>query len=156
MAARILYVCTFWGVRSQIAKLLTDELQEPGIIAESAGFESGKIGGLPRELMQERGLDLASESPETLFKFARTKDPYDYVVTLCNQYTQENYSVLFNVVGTLFGDRTQVIHWNIPDFMSIEATGDARKVAGQDIVNSIESQVVEFVKQIREQQVAAG
>lgn len=156
MSTKILYVCTFWGVRSQIAKLLTDDLNEPGLIADSAGFETGKIGGLPREIMNDRGIDLPSEAPDTLFKFARNKIEYDYVITLCNQHTQENYSVLFNVVDTLFNAGAEVIHWNIPDFMSIQASGDARRVAAEKIVSTIESEVHKFVRVVRERHLAAG
>lgn len=101
-------------------------------------------------------MDLPSESPDTLFKFARKKDQYDYVITLCNQHTQENYSVLYSVVSSLFSEKTQVIHWNIPDFMSIDSSGEARKTAAQEIVSEIETEVCTFVRQIRKRQVATG
>jgi len=145
VSIKILYVCTYWGVRSQIAKLLTDALAVPNLDVDSTGFEAGAIGGLPRQIMMERGLDLSVESPETLFKFSRKKTEYDYVITLCNQYSQENYEILFNVVDMLFKGPAQVIHWNIPDFMSITAEGDERKAAAEAIVRDIEIQIEEFV-----------
>ncbi len=155
MTTRILYVCTYWGVRSQIAALLTNALAEPNLIADSAGFETGTIGGLPRQLMADRGLILPAESPDTLFKHARRSHEYDYVITLCNQYTQENYSVLYDVVDMLFSKVATIVHWNIPDFMSIATEGDARKLAAEEIVNDIETEVLELVKNLRHGTTAA-
>lgn len=154
MSTSILFVCTYWGVRSQIASLLANALQVPGVSAHSAGFETGTIGDLPRQLMSDRGLHLPAESPDTLFKHARNKADYDYVVTLCNQHTQENYAVLYSVVDMLFGSHAKVVHWNIPDFMSINATGDARKAAAEEIVAMIDHNVRDFVGQIRPQSAA--
>ncbi|MCH9675342.1 MAG: hypothetical protein K0U93_28145 [Gammaproteobacteria bacterium] len=153
MSTNVLYVCTYWGVRSQIAKLLTDALGESDLYVESAGFETGTVGELPRQLLQERGLDLPAESPDTLFKCARRKAEYDYVITLCNQHSQENYSVLYKVVDMLFGARSEIVHWNIPDFMSITASGDERIVAAREIVGTIETEVCRFVQQVRERQI---
>lgn len=143
-------------MRSQIAALLTRALEEPGLLVESAGFESGTVGALPRQLMKERGLDLPAESPDTLFSRARDSADYDYVITLCNTQTQENYSVLYGVVDMLFGNHAQIIHWNIPDFMSITASGDARKRAAEAIVATIDSEVRAFVGQVRDHDAASG
>lgn len=101
--------------------------------------------------MKQRGMELSSESPDTIFKFARNKADLDYVVTLCSQDTQENYAVLYDVVEMLFSDHAEIIHWNVPDFMSIAAADDAqREVDAQKIVDSIEFEVCAFVKQLRQ------
>lgn len=143
----VLFVCTYWGVRSQIAKLLTEELHEEQLVAECAGFEAGVIGKLPREVMKQRGLDLSETSPPTLFNFARQTTRYDHVVTLCNQGTQENYQVLYDVVESLFGSKSTIHHWDVPDFMAIAAVEpDERLSAAEAIVGVIESQVREFAR----------
>ncbi|MFK7913786.1 MAG: hypothetical protein AB8B93_07715 [Pseudomonadales bacterium] len=149
MDKKILYVCTYWGVRSQIAELLTRALKTPGIIADSAGFETGVIGALPIQVMRERGLDLPAEAPPTLFHYARQADSYDYIVTLCNQQTQENYQVLYGIVGQLFRGETQVVNWNVPDFMLVAKLAPEERMAkATQIVDDIESQVIEFVRRI--------
>lgn len=150
MTISILYVCTYWGVRSQIAKLLTDQLALPELRVESAGFEAGVIGKLPRQVLERRGLDLPSTSPPTLFNFARTVGDFDYVVTLCNRGTQENYRVLYEVVEKLFQPDSEIVHWDVPDFMAIAAEKpEDRFEAAEAIVGVIEEKVVEFVSTLR-------
>ena len=149
MTTKILYVCTYWGVRSQIASLLTNALNEPSVVSECAGFEAGKIGDLPRKIMRDRGLTLSAESPDTLFGYARKSSDYDYVITLCNQHTQENFAVLYKVVDLLFRDHAKIVHWNIADFMSIDASGAARERAANEIVDAIESKVHALVDELR-------
>ena len=134
MPTKILFVCTYWGVRSSIAKLLANSLNRTEVEVDCAGFESGIIGKLPRNLMAQRGFDLPAEPPQTLFNFARKKSEFDYVVTLCDQNTQENYSVLYNVVTLMFGAHSEIVHWDIPDFMAINVNGDARQQAGDAII----------------------
>lgn len=156
MPTKVLFVCTYWGVRSQIANLLANSLGQANLETECAGFESGVIGQLPRDLMQKRGLDLPAESPQTLFNFARNKSEFDYVVTLCNRETQENYSVLYNVVTLMFGEQSEIVHWKIPDFMAIDATGEARQQAAEHIIDTIDDHVRRFVRQVCDQQPASG
>tara|TARA_R110002110_G_scaffold97909_5_gene251092 strand:- start:566 stop:1021 length:456 start_codon:yes stop_codon:yes gene_type:complete len=143
-----LYVCTYWGVRSRIAELLTTALEKPELVVECAGFETGKIGKLPREIMAERGLDLSVVSPDSIFKFARLHTEFDYVVTLCNEQTQENYLVLYDVVDSLFSGHTKILHWNIPDFMSLTSEGEERKAEARGIVSAIEKEVCRLVSRI--------
>lgn len=149
MTKKILFVCTYWGVRSQIAALLTDALEVPGLIAESAGFEDGTIGKLPIQAMSGRELFLSSTGPPTLFNFARRKENYDFVVTLCNQETHENYQILYDVVDTLFSKRAQIINWNVADFMAIgDLPQDARLGAANKIIDDIECYVLSLINDI--------
>jgi arsenate reductase (thioredoxin) len=141
----ILYVCTYWGVRSQIAQLLTESLGLPGYRAEASGLETGRIGPLPREIMRSRGLELPETSPMTLFESVREGDAYDYVVTLCNPRTQEHSEVLLSIVEQLYGTKSTVIHWEVPDFMSIKEEGEERLLAGRLIVQGIEDKVLELI-----------
>ncbi len=146
MDKKILYVCTYWGVRSQIAELLTQALDIPGLIAESAGFETGTIGDLPIKAMSLRGLDLPRTAPPTLFECSRKDGDYDYVITLCNQQTQENYQVLYDTVALLFTGSTQIIHWNVADFMAIgQLEPNERLQAASEILDDIEDHIIDFV-----------
>lgn len=139
---RILYVCTFWGVRSQIAEILTTSMEMPGVSSAAAGFESGRIGNLPVDAMRRRGFDLERESPPTVFHFARKKDDFDAVVTLCNEASQENYPLLYDMVEMLFAKRAEIIHWNIPDFMNIpDGPIESRQKCADEIVESIDAAI---------------
>lgn len=151
MSTRVLYVCTYWGVRSQIAKLLTDASEVEGLISESAGFENGTIGKLPIQAMAARGLELPSTAPPTLFHFSRKEQSYDYVITLCNQQSQENYKVLYDVVDLLFAGRTQIINWDVADFMAIgDVEPEARLEAAGEIISNIDACVQDFLANINQ------
>ena len=142
-----MYVCTYWGVRSKIAALLTDASRHPGLVAESAGFENGTIGELPRQVMRERGLDLPVDAPPTLFSFA--DEEFDYVVTLCDELTHENYKVLYDTTEAIFGDRAEIVHWNVPDFMGIKAQSpETRRIEATNIVDGVDRHVQQFLKTI--------
>lgn len=135
---RILYVCTFWGVRSCIAELLTNALALPDVEAFSAGFESGRIGRLPIEAMSKQGLELQHESPPTVFHYARKSEQFDVVVTLCNEASQENFQILYDMVDMLFAEKAEILHWNIRDFMNItDDTHEARLRSAENIVYEI-------------------
>ncbi len=147
---RILYVCTFWGVRSRIAELLTTAMAVPGVTAASAGFESGRIGNLPIDAMQRRGFELGRESPPTVFHYARKSSEFDTVITLCNEASQENYLLLYDMVDMLFAAKSKVVHWNIPDFMNIpDGSIEAKQQHADDIVNDIESMINQYFSAIK-------
>ena len=141
----ILFVCTYWGVRSQIAQLLAKQHAPTGLKIDAAGMESGSIGPLPRDLMEERGLSLAPESPPTIFDRANEAHSYDYVITLCSVNTQEQSSVFLSVVEHLFPPPSQVLHWDVQDFMSLQGEGEARKQAARQIVADLDTRIAEFV-----------
>jgi len=138
---KILFVCTYWGVRSQIAQLLMQSLNLAQVKIDSAGLEVGKIGGLPRDLMRVRGFELPDFSPATVFNRVREGTEYDYVITLCSHQSQENYAVLLDVVQQLFEKSATLIHWNIDDFMAIGGRDDARVKSAEAIIESIENNV---------------
>jgi len=149
MARSVLFVCTYWGVRSSIARLFADSLTVPDVEFFSSGFESGKIGPMPINIMKKRGFELSAESPATVFELAKVKQDFDYVVALCSQDTQENSPILLLTLQKLFaGKSCQHINWNVLDFMSIQEQGDARVQAGENIVSDIETQVRQFVSNV--------
>ena len=136
-------------MRSLIAQLLTDALEVPGLTAESAGFETGTIGKLPIKAMAARGLILPTTAPPTLLNFSRRKVDFDVVVTLCNQETQENYQVLYDVVDLVYAKRAQIINWNVADFMAIgNLPPEVRLSAANKIIDDIECNVLNLVSDL--------
>lgn len=154
MENSILYVCTFWGARSRVAEIFIDALGILGLRVDSAGFDNGRIGELPRRIIAERGLYLPEESPDNIFTRFRTGTTYDYIVILANAETQENYPILLDTVRTLYGSTPRIIHWNVADFMSVTGEGNARLVAMREIVDDIECRVLNLVNEIENTNVA--
>jgi protein-tyrosine-phosphatase len=154
METSILYVCTFWGARSRVAELFTNALEVPMLQADSAGFDNGRIGELPRRIVAERGLYLPEESPDNIFTRFRTGTAYDYIVILANAESQESYPTLLDTVRTLYGSTPNIIHWNVADFMSVTGEGNARVVAMREIIDDIERRVLNLVDEIEDANVA--
>ena len=154
MENSVLYVCTFWGARSRVAEVFTNALEIPGLRADSAGFENGRIGELPRRIVAERGLYLPEESPDNIFTRFRTGTAYDYIVILANAETQESYPILLDTVRTLYGSTPEIIHWNVADFMSVTGEGNARVAAMGEIIDDIECRVLDLVNEIENANVA--
>ena len=148
MDTSILYVCTFWGARSRVAEVFTNALEIPGLRVDSAGFDNGRIGELPRRIVADRGLYLPEESPANIFTRFRVGTAYDHIVILANAETQESYPILLETVRTLYGDTARIIHWNVADFMSVTGEGNARLVAMRQIVDDIENRVLNLVNEI--------
>jgi protein-tyrosine-phosphatase len=123
------------------------------MVAKSAGFESGKIGGLPVQVMQERGLHIKQEAPSTVFQYSRADTSFDYVITLCNTQMQENYELLYDITETLFKDEATVLHWNVRDFMRIEGESPKDKLEeARKIVDDLDIQIrKQFLNEIEPQ-----
>ena len=148
METSILYVCTFWGARSRVAEVFTNALNIPGLRADSAGFDNGRIGELPRRIVAEPGLYLPEESPDNIFTRFRTGTAYDTIIILANAETQESYPTLLDTVRTLYGSTPEIIHWNVADFMSVTGEGNARVVAMREIIDDIECRVLNLINEI--------
>lgn len=131
-----------------MAEAIAQSLGTDGIQTRCAGFEPGKIGPYPRRLMAERGLLLPEQAPPTIFTLVRNKQRFDYVVTLCNRRGQENASVLLDTVNVLFKDSV-VRHWDVRDFMSIQATGDERDEQARAIIDGMEQHIRGLLAEIR-------
>jgi len=84
------------------------------------------------------------ESSGVEFSFAEQE--YDYVITLCNEETQENYKVLYDVAKLLFADQSEIIHWNVADFMAIKA--ESRAMEAAKIIDDINSRIVDWTTSI--------
>ena len=90
---RILFVCTFFGGRARIAELYAMQMAQEQVEAFSSGFEAGRLGGLPLEVMSEENLSFSIDPLTTIFERYANNQVFDYVITLCNEASTEQCPV---------------------------------------------------------------
>jgi arsenate reductase len=82
MKKRVLFVCSFNSVRSQIAEGLLNARCGDRYQAFSAGIAPGGLSPHAVAVMKEAGIDIAAQSSKKLVFYSGTR--FDYVVTLCD------------------------------------------------------------------------
>lgn len=145
---RVLFVCTHNGARSRIAEEFAKHLAAGRIEAESASFESDKIGPLPVSVMKEAGFDLPIAPPKSVFERYTDRERFDYVITLCDPTGSEQVPVFTASVDALYDATAPRLNWSIPNFRSLSGMEDERKAAARHVRDRIKSEVLEFLDQL--------
>ena len=146
---RILFVCTYFGARSLIAESYCRLLYADVVEANCSGFETGMIGPRIFELMDEVGLSAACREPPTVFERRHNDEFYDYVITLCHAASTEQCPVFNACVDSIYHKTAEVMQWSIPDFKSIQGTGDEWMDEARRIRDLIKTQVTNLVEKIQ-------
>ena len=98
--------------------------------------------------MQDIGIDLSAEAPESVFKRFKDKECYDYVISICHEAAKEQCPVFKKNVDVLYGKDAERVSWSIPDFKSISGTEEEKVDKAREIRDRIKSEVVSFLAQI--------
>ncbi|CAK3679183.1 protein-tyrosine-phosphatase [Vibrio crassostreae] len=134
------------GVRAATAKAMV-ELQSNGMIhASCCGFESGPT---PQVLLDELSnmLDVAiiGES-KTVFEFKKTNERFDYVITLCDQSSNEQCNLFVGCVNVVCSHVPHRLHWAIPNLAAaLELSGSERTQFVRGVVEQIDLKVAQLV-----------
>jgi len=80
---KIIFVCTYNSVRSQMAEGLFRNLYNDRYEVYSAGFYETGINPNAIKVMKEIGIDISHQYSKSLEKFKDME--FDYVVTLCDE-----------------------------------------------------------------------
>lgn len=82
---KILFICQHNSGRSQIAEAYLKKMAGEKFFVESAGLAPAKeINPLVVEVMQEDGIDLSENTPQSVFDLFKAGKIYDHVITVCN------------------------------------------------------------------------
>ena len=142
---RILYVCTGHGDRARIAEYYTQQQFSPFVEAFSASFEPGLISGLPNIIMQEEGCSTPLPGAESLFERFANNDHFDHIVTMCDDFSNEQCPLFRNCVSKLYRSSAQIHAWSIPDFRTLSGNGYEQLDKARAIRALIQHRVEEFV-----------
>ena len=145
---RVLFVCTFFGGRARIAELYARKMGLEHIDVYSSGFESGTLGGLPVQVMEEAGFEFSTVPLTTVFDRYASNETFDYVITLCHEASTEKCPVFRGSVDMIYGEQAQILGWSVLDFLALKGVPDEKLDGARKIRDRIKAEVYEFLSQI--------
>lgn len=133
---RVLFVCTGNAGRSQIAERLFRDLSGGRALVVSAGVAPwDALHPMAVRLMQERGLDMAGQSPKSVASLAH--QPWDVVVTIGDPAR--------DLTPELAGNPRR-IHWPVADPAAADSDGPAAQAAAfRAAIAAIEQRLPELI-----------
>jgi protein-tyrosine-phosphatase/DNA-binding transcriptional ArsR family regulator len=128
--ARMLFVCTGNGARSQMAEALAQQRSGGLVQAFSAGSHPRSLHPNTVRVMTEHGIDVRGRAAKHLSVFAA--DRFAYVITLCDRVRE---------VCPEFPGHPRHIHWSIPDPAAAGDTDEASYPAFQATAAELEARI---------------
>ncbi|MGA8474412.1 MAG: arsenate reductase ArsC [Candidatus Cybelea sp.] len=138
-APRVLFICVRNSARSQMAEAFLKRACGVQFQVESAGLEPGAVNPLAIATMKEVGVDISSNSTQSVFDVYRSGKLFSYVITVCDEASAEGCPVFPGTVIRL--------HWNIPDPAAITGSWEERLEAARPIRQMIADRVDAFCTQ---------
>ncbi|MGA2830936.1 MAG: arsenate reductase ArsC [Streptosporangiaceae bacterium] len=129
-AARLLFLCTGNGARSQIAEALAVARSGGQVAARSAGSRPKPVHPNAVRVLRERGIEMGPRQPKHLSTF--TAHRFGYVITLCDKVRE---------VCPEFPGHPGRIHWSIPDPAASGGDDDATLPAFRDTAAEVERRI---------------
>lgn len=143
---KILFVCVKKGVRAAIAKAMVDQRSNGMIQVSCSGFEAGQT---PQVILDELSnvLDLVIRGEsKTVFEYKKTNEKFDYVITLCDQSSNEQCNLFVGCVNVVCSHVPHRLHWAIPNLVvALELSGSERTQFVREVVEQIDLKVTELV-----------
>jgi protein-tyrosine-phosphatase len=121
---RVLFLCTHNSARSQMAEGLLRQYSGGRVAVFSAGTDPRPVRPEAVAVMQRMGIDISQQQSKHLDTFQ--SEPFDYVVTVCDQ--------VYEVCPDYPGNPVQ-LHWGLPDPSSVETSDADRQRAFQQIAH---------------------
>ena len=143
---KVLFVCVKKGVRAAIAKAIVEQQSNGMIHASCCGFEPGAT---PKVLLEELSkmldVEIIGES-KTVFEYKKTNEKFDYVITLCDQASNEQCHLFVGCVNLVFSHVPNKLHWAIPNLASaIDLPERGRRQVVKEVVEQINFKVVQLL-----------
>jgi arsenate reductase (thioredoxin) len=114
-AIRVLFVCTGNSARSIMAEALLRQQGGAAFEVYSAGTEPRGVNPLTIRTLEAAGLDASSARSKSVTKFLG--QPFDYVITVCDQARQS---------CPAFPGVHETLHWGYEDPAEAEGSEDER------------------------------
>ena len=128
--ARVLFLCTGNGARSQLAEALAQRRSGGLVQAFSAGSHPRSLHPNTVRVLAEHGIDVRGRAAKHLSVF--TADRFGYVITLCDRVRE---------VCPEFPGHPRHIHWSIPDPAAAGDTDEASYPAFQAIAAELDARI---------------
>ena len=142
----VLFVCVKKGVRAAIAKAIAEQQSNGMIHASCCGFEPGAT---PKVILDELSnlLDVTIKTEsKTVFEYKKTNEKFDYVITLCDQASNEQCHLFVGCVNLVCSHVPHRLHWAIPNLAgAIDLPERERAQFVRGVVEQIDLKVTQLV-----------
>jgi arsenate reductase (thioredoxin) len=133
-AIRVLFVCTGNSARSIMAETLLRQRGGPAFEVHSAGTEPRGINPLTLRVLAEAGLPAEGLRSKSVTEFL--DEPWDYVITVCDQARQ---------VCPVFPGSHESLHWGYEDPAEAVGTDEQRLAVFRRVFTQISERIGLFV-----------
>lgn len=138
---KVLFVCIHNSARSQMAEAFLNKYGGDTLIAESAGFEPGKLNPNVVQVMQEVGIDISNKKTQGVFDLFKQGRMYQAVVTVCDAASAEGCPIFPGVVKRL--------GWSFPDPASFTGTQQEILEQTRKVRDEIKDAVLTFIEEAK-------
>ena len=101
--------------------------------AQSAGIEPGRLNPVVVEAMREAGIDISRHETKAVAAFIARREPFDYVITVCDETSAERCPV--------FPGATKRLHWGFPDPSSFTGTPEEKLARTREVRDTIKARI---------------
>lgn len=140
---KVLFLCDQNEIRSIIAEAMLNEYAGDRYIAESAGLEAGSINPLAIQAMNDIGIDISTKKTKSVFDLHKKGESYDYIITVCNEYTHEKCPE--------FSGDVKSLHWHFDEPKGIYLEPGKRIHYMVDFRNEILDKIHAWDKEVRKE-----
>lgn len=145
---RILFICTYQGGRSRIAAEYMNKLSGGQVEAFSACFDPGSLSPAFVSLLKEVDIDVPPMSPPSVFDLYRKGESFDYVISLCQQGTNELCPVFNTSIDALYSKKAERELWSIRDLKSLGETKEEWLVRARVVREEIKEKSLQFLDRL--------
>jgi arsenate reductase len=110
------------------------------LMAQSAGIEPGKLNPFVIKAMGEIGIDISNNKTKSVESFLKSKETFDYVITVCDATSGERCP--------FFPGQVIRLHWEFDDPSAFTGSEEEIMIKVREIRDKIKDKVIEFINQI--------
>ena len=137
---KILFICIHNSARSQMAEAFANFYGKNKLMAQSAGIEPKKLNPFVIKAMGEIGIDISNNKTKSVESFLKSKETFDYVITVCDATSGERCP--------FFPGQVIRLHWEFDDPSAFTGSEEEIMIKVREIRDKIKDKVIEFINQI--------
>lgn len=134
MKPQVLILCTANSARSQMAEGWLRHLAGDRLDVYSAGRQPSQVHPMAIHVMNERGIDIRSQTSKHLDLYR--DQPFDDVITVCDDASQN---------CPLFPGPARRLHWSLPDPAAVVDDEDAQLDSFRRVRDELERRFSEYL-----------
>ncbi|MFP4194901.1 MAG: arsenate reductase ArsC [Desulfobacterales bacterium] len=133
---RVLFICVHNSARSQMAEAFLKQEAGESVEVESAGLEPTKLNPLAVAAMDEVGLDISKNRPQSVFELFKDGRLYTEVITVCDEGSEK---------CPVFPGLSQRLHWPFDDPAGFEGTWEEKLEQTRRVRDEIREKIHEWL-----------